>query len=211
MLVRWENGRARKGLSAATKVPGGAPAPAVPASAARAPATTACRTIVAGSARSAHSRPARTPGGNACGDGRPSWPVTAVPVRDRTRAEGTVQRNDRGPRRSARNHSYWTDRAGRWRFAPSAWHERDGQVRPGHARLRGVVRLVPAAVTASCLCRPSRPGPTAPTSGPSVARPATRSEPCRPSGHHRGVTRGAQPPPTGQKRQSGTLVQAFEL
>src|SRR5712691_10381057 len=123
------------------------------------PGAIASRTAVAGSAWSAAARPPPRPAGDAVGDGGPGWHIAAVPFRGRARAQGTVERDDRGPCRSAGDYADRADQAGGWRLAPPTGRRHLSFVGPGHARSGGL-RLARAAV------RP--PGqaagePTAPT------------------------------------------------
>src|SRR5215469_16640523 len=79
--------------------------------------TTAAAAAAAGAALAGGARPAAAcppPGsaGDALGDGGPGRDIAAVPVRGRARAQGAVERDDRGSRRSAGHHARRTDGAG---------------------------------------------------------------------------------------------------
>src|SRR5580704_5562866 len=99
-------GRARERVSAATRTP--------TRTRAEAPAGTASPGApLAGSARPAAPAPAPGTAGNAVRDGGPGRDLAPVPVRDRARPQGTLQRDDRGPGGRAGDHAHPADRAGR--------------------------------------------------------------------------------------------------
>src|SRR5215475_64101 len=121
-------GRAREGHPTSATPPAGTTArPAASAGAA-----------LAGGARPAVACPPPGSAGEALGDGGPGRDIAAVPVRGRARAQGALERDDRGSRRSAGDHAHRADRAGSRRSAPPPGHRRSPRIRPGHALAGGV-------------------------------------------------------------------------
>src|SRR5580704_8814450 len=106
------HGRARARLPAEA----GTPARTAPPSP-RAPSSRA--TVARGAWPAAPGSPSG-PAGDARRDGGAGRNIAAVPVRDRARPQGTVERDDRGAGRSARDHAHPANRTGRRRPAPSA-------------------------------------------------------------------------------------------
>src|SRR6478736_10521982 len=121
--LRLGYGRARERVSAATRTrartPAGTGTPAGTASpGAPDPGAPGPGAPLAGSARSATPGPAPGTAGDAVRDGGPGRDLAAVPVRDRARPQGTLQRDDRGPGRRAGHHAHRPHRTGRRRPAP---------------------------------------------------------------------------------------------